>query len=124
MSSYDKIIKDHYDSVAKSDKDSASSTMSNSFIRNSETDFIVNQIKVYLKKLEINNSDISLIDVGCGNGYTLEIISNRFTFNFHGIELTDSLRKIAYDWLNNQKIKINKGDIRKRLDLTKENSKF
>ena len=69
MSSYDKIIKDHYDTVAKSDKDSATSTMSNNFIRESETNFIVNQIAHYIKNKDIDESQISFIDVGCGNGY-------------------------------------------------------
>ena len=65
MSSYDKIIKEHYDSVAKADKDSASSTMSNNFIRQSETDFIVNQIHLYLSKHKLVDNDISFIDIGC-----------------------------------------------------------
>ena len=91
--------------------------MSNNFIRNSETDFIVNQINLYLKKQQINDKNISLIDVGCGNGYTLETLSKTFTFDFYGIELTDSLRKIANDRLKNYGIKINKGDIRKSSDL-------
>tara|TARA_B100001287_G_C22588328_1_gene484410 strand:- start:213 stop:1013 length:801 start_codon:yes stop_codon:yes gene_type:complete len=117
MSSYDKIIKEHYDSVAKADKDSASSTMSNNFIRQSETDFIVNQIHLYLSKHKLVDNDISFIDIGCGNGYTLDELSSSFKFDFHGIELTESLRKIANDRLGNQGIRVSRGDIRRSDDL-------
>ena len=41
---YDSLIKDHYDNVAKVDKDSATSTMVDLFIRNAETEFIINMI--------------------------------------------------------------------------------
>jgi len=117
MSSYDKIIKDHYDSVAEIDKGSASSTMSNNFIRSSETNFIIDQIRLYLNKQQLTDNDVSLLDVGCGNGYTLDTLSSIFKFKFHGIELTDSLRKIANDKLNPQGIEVSKGDIRNNEDL-------
>ena len=83
MSSYDKIIKDHYDSVAEIDKGSASSTMSNNFIRSSETNFIIDQIRLYLNKQQLTDNDVSLLDVGCGNGYTLDTLSSIFKFKFH-----------------------------------------
>ena len=119
MSSYDKIIKDHYDTVAKSDKDSASSTMSNNYIRESETDFIINQILRFMKNEDIEESEISFIDVGCGNGYTLDILSKKFNFKFTGIELTDSLRVIADERFKKNQVSVNKGDIRIKENMPK-----
>lgn len=119
MKPYDKTIKDHYDAVAKSDKSSASSTMSNNFIRESETNFIHNQIAQFIKKQGIDETEISFIDVGCGNGYTLDILSKKFNFKFSGIELTDSLRSIADERFRENQVSISKGDIRMQENMPK-----
>ena len=44
-SSYDKVINLHYDSVAKKHNTSKLSTMSDMFVRNEETNFILERIK-------------------------------------------------------------------------------
>ena len=67
-SSYDKVINLHYDSVAKKHNTSKLSTMSDMFVRNEETNFILERIKKIKSKLKI-------LDIGCGNGYTLDQIS-------------------------------------------------
>ena len=67
-SSYDKVINLNYDSVAKKHNKSKLSTMSDMFVRNEETNFILERIKKIKSKLKI-------LDIGCGHGYTLDQIS-------------------------------------------------
>ncbi len=112
---YDKIIKDHYDKVALLQKKSSSSTMKDKKIRNLETNFILSELNKFKKK------KIKILDAGCGNGYTLSIISKKFKkFNLYGYEQNLSLLKIASDRLRN-KAKIFHKDIRK---IDKNSEKF
>ena len=87
---YDKKNNQHYDKVAIKQKKSKLSTMEDEYVRDQETDFITNIIKNDKKKLNI-------LDIGCGNGYTLVQIS-RLSKNFliHGMDNNDSLYKIAH----------------------------
>ena len=103
--SYDKKINQHYDKVAIKQKKSKLSAIDDEYIRDQETDFIINIIKNDKKKLNI-------LDIGCGNGYTLAQIT-RLSKNFliHGMDNNDSLYKIAHKRLTD-KAKIIKGDIR------------
>ena len=103
--SHDKKINQHYDEDAIKYKKSKLSTIYDKYTRDQETDFIINIIKNDKKKLNI-------LDIGCGNGYTLARIS-RLSKNFliHGIDKNDLLYKIAHKRLTN-KAKIIKGDIR------------
>ena len=50
---YDKKVNQHYDKVANKQKKSKFSTMADEYIRNQETDFIINIIKNDKKKLNI-----------------------------------------------------------------------
>ena len=68
---YDKIIKKHYDKVAILQKNLSTSTMQDKKIRKIETDFILEEISKCKKKSRI-------LDIGCGNGYTLSRISKKF----------------------------------------------
>tara|TARA_A100001011_G_scaffold135488_1_gene142893 strand:- start:95 stop:919 length:825 start_codon:yes stop_codon:yes gene_type:complete len=111
---YDKIIKEHYDHVALKDKDKVSCTMDNDYVRDEETKFITKIIKNYL--LEKNNSEIkniNIMDVGCGNGYTIDVIINNFKdVNVSGLEYNDSLLNLAKKKLSNTSVILNSGDIR------------
>ena len=49
FSNYDQAIKEHYDKVAIENKDKPSCTMDNDFVRDSETKFIIDTIKKYIK---------------------------------------------------------------------------
>jgi ubiquinone/menaquinone biosynthesis C-methylase UbiE len=123
---YDLEIKKHYDQVAEADKDSSSSTMADLYIRENETKFIEHQIEEFTSQQKCehqasggyatgpgNNNKFTILDVGCGNGSTLENLSNSFpNFDFQGIEFNDSLRQIASKRFTNKKIQIANGDIR------------
>lgn len=107
--SYDVIIQNHYDSVAKVHGDSASSTMEDAYVRNKESSLILEIISKFHK----NNADFNLIDVGCGNGYTLSLLRKNFSSaNLFGVEYNKSLRKIAEDRFENLSVKISAGDVR------------
>ena len=111
LKAYDIDIKEHYDKVALSHKESPSSTMEDLIIRRKETDFIINIINEYSKTQNVE--PISILEVGCGNGYTLSMLASQFShFTYEGIEFNDSLRSLANERLNQHNIKVNKGDIR------------
>ncbi len=94
MKDYEKIVMEHYDQVAIEDGDSALSTMKDKYVREQETHAITTAIVAYAN--ESNRDDISVIDVGCGNGYTLSEIRNRSKgIILEGLEKNDSLREIA-----------------------------
>ena len=110
---YDKLQIKHYDKVARKFKFSKFSTMADEFIRDSETKFILNNIK---KKI--------ILDVGCGNGFTLKtIFKKKKFFKLYGIENNLSLYNLAKKNLG-KRAKIIKYDIRKKLSNYKKiNSK-
>jgi len=115
MNTYDKLIKDHYDTVAKNESDSSSSTMNNKFIRDQETVFIKEQISSYTKKLsgELEKNNLSAIDMGCGNGFKLDTLSKEYSaIEFTGVELTESLREISKNRFKGSSVTILDGDIR------------
>ena len=104
-SSYDKVINLHYDSVSKKYNTSKLSTMSDMFVRNEETNFILERIKKIKSKLKI-------LDIGCGNGYTLDQISKlKKKHILFGMENNKSLYDISCKRLK-KKAKITNGDIR------------
>jgi len=131
---YDLEIKKHYDKVAEADKDSSSSTMADLYIRENETKFIENQIEEFTSQQKCEyqasggyatgpgkNDKFTILDVGCGNGYTLEKLSHTFPkLDFQGIEFNDSLRQIAFNRFTDKKIQIANGDIRNKNTLPKE----
>ncbi len=113
MKEYNKKIKDHYDAVAKKEKDSASSTMADDTIRKLETQYIIDTIESYINEDNNKSKIYSLIDVGCGNGYTLECLNaSRNDLQLTGLELNDSLRELAVKRFNTTKVEIKGGDIR------------
>jgi ubiquinone/menaquinone biosynthesis C-methylase UbiE len=84
---------DHYKRIAENYGDKATSTIKDQFIRNSEVSFILNEIQRY--KNEVNRS-LVVLDVGCGNGYVLSVLSEKFPESqFYGVEFTKELFEIA-----------------------------
>ncbi len=102
--SYDKIINNHYNKVATNFKKSKLSTMNDIFVRNEETKFIIKVVKNSKKKLKI-------LDIGCGNGYTLSQISNLNKHRLFGMENNILLYNISNNRLK-KNANISHGDIR------------
>ena len=113
---YDQVIRSHYDEVAIQDKDQATSTMANLYVRDAETVFIKNTIESFTETKK--DSEVKVLDVGCGNGYTLEQLSSCLpNLSYAGLEFTDSLRNIANSTLSSKSIDVKGGDIRDKKSL-------
>lgn len=113
---YDAVISDHYRKVAESEGLSSSSTMADNVTRSTET----NAIKAFVKACLARRHDSGLtgpakiMDVGCGNGYTLETLSQEFPeHRFIGVEKTDELRELAVSrFEGNESVEVFSGDLR------------
>ncbi len=113
---YDTVISDHYRKVAKSDGLSSSSTMADKITRSTETEAIKQFVAAALerRKQTGETGPATIMDVGCGNGYTLETLSEQFPgHEFLGVEKTDELRALAISrFESNSSVDIIAGDIR------------
>lgn len=115
---YDNIILKHYADVASNEGHLESCTMVDNKIRKIETKFIIDCVKKYRKTYPVVDSkkSITLLDVGCGNGYTLSQLYKEFPdISIKGIEFTPELRELA----NNKGLPcyIEPGDVRKKESL-------
>ena len=82
MKNYDKIILEHYKQVASESGDSHLSTMSHEFIREMETKDILSFIVYFIEHKSVSKS-ATIADVGCGNGFLLQIMSKSYPgFNY------------------------------------------
>ena len=92
---YDKIIKEHYRKQAKNHGESKLSTMEDEFTREKETQAILSTIDFLLSK-NILPKIIKILEVGCGNGYLMSILSSKYCGeSFYAIEYCDELLNIA-----------------------------
>lgn len=121
---YDKTIEQHYKDVAKEGL-SPTSTMSDEITRDRETEAISQFVaeSLRLRQAEGTTEPATIIDVGCGNGYTLEQLANQYPdHNYVGIEKSNELRALALSRFHGipcqNRVKILEGDIRDR-DFTK-----
>ena len=106
---YDQEILKHYAQVSKQEGHLESCTMADQKIREIESKFILDGIKSFIAGNSTEN--IKLLDVGCGNGFTLDLVHREFPkIQISGIEYTPELRGLA-----NKKglpIEILPGDVR------------
>lgn len=116
MKKYDDAITKHYKAVAKEHGLTSTSTMSDETTRILETEAISQFVgeSLRLRRVADLTNPATIMDVGCGNGYTLEILSNQYPdHNYVGIEKSDELRALAALRFNaNDRVSILEGDIR------------
>jgi SAM-dependent methyltransferase len=113
---YDTVIAQHYRKIAQEFALSPSSTMVDEYVRQAETDAIVAFVELSLtrrQKLGITQP-ARIVDVGCGNGYTLQVLTKTFpNQSFIGIEKTTELRDLAASrFPKNPRVTIQPGDVR------------
>lgn len=107
---YSDIVMEHYNKVAKEDGDSPLSTMKDAYTRKTETDAILDIIN--FKTNKCSRRCMRIADVGCGNGYTLSKIKEKYPqYKCMGIEKNDALRKIAEERLKPLGVDVESGDI-------------
>mgnify|MGYP001404556103 FL=1 len=82
-------ILEHYTSEAKLYKASPKSTMKDLFIRGLE----VSKLTETLTKL--SNKNTKVLEVGCGNGYTVSKLSKKLECNFVGIDSNKEMIQLA-----------------------------
>jgi len=111
---YDEIIEQHYQSVAQKQGLSSASTMADEKTREKETEAIIRFVGLALGSWIGDGNSATIMDVGCGNGYTLGVLSEKFRDqNFVGIEKSDDLRELAISrFRGHSNVEILQGDIR------------
>jgi ubiquinone/menaquinone biosynthesis C-methylase UbiE len=98
----------YYSEQAKTCGASGNSTMKDDLIRENEIRFIMTCLTGC-----INVPNYKILDIGCGNGYTTEIISNSFPkISFIGLDFCDDLLDIAKS-RSIPNCQFQKGDVRK-----------
>jgi len=116
MRSYDQTILDHYKNEAIKNSNSSDATMADSRTRELETELITaffHDVIDDLVKSGRKAESIVVADFGCGNGYTLEILSQLDGRpQFIGYEYSPDLRKIAENRFDGKTVQIRPVDIR------------
>ncbi|HAZ12106.1 MAG: hypothetical protein A2X86_06355 [Bdellovibrionales bacterium GWA2_49_15] len=91
---YDKILFDHYQRVAKLNGLAGTCSMEDPYIRESETNFFLKEIDRFCA--QNTGAPLTLLDVGCGNGYLLNRIRERFPeIKLLGLEFVPELFELA-----------------------------
>lgn len=110
----DEFILQFYQNIALQYGDSARSTMQDETIRFWETEFVLREIQDFAQTHECWPR---LLDLGCGNGHLLKVISEKFPgITLFGIEFTPELFEIARQRKIPKATLIN-GDMRNRSDF-------
>lgn len=93
--SYKKIILEHYKKQAEEFKTSELSTTPDRLVRKMEVDAILSYIE-YFYQNNILSSESVILDIGCGNGYTLNEIRKKYNcFKLMGIDFTKEMAELA-----------------------------
>lgn len=110
----DDYILEHYANVAKQYGLSPQSTIEDQVIREAETEFFKKAIGKILKGLDHMSRPIRVLDIGCGNGITIELLSKSFPrIQFTGIEFSPDLFELCLQRkLPHEKVKFIQGDMR------------
>ena len=93
MGKGDHIILNHYEKLAKSFGEGPHCTMQDQVIRQKEVQFFTQEIKRFCKE---KGSPAKILNVGCGNGYLLEVLEKAFPdCLLGGLEFSPHLFEIA-----------------------------
>jgi SAM-dependent methyltransferase len=115
---YDEVIIEHYRKAAEKEGLGSNSTMADAITREKETRAIIEFVGDDLNRRERGKlgDPATIMDIGCGNGYSLEVLSKLFPENvFVGIEKSDDLRALALSRFKEvENVSIIEGDIRDR----------
>lgn len=113
----DDFIKKHYSKVAKNFGETGLSTIQDPFIRDAEVDFFIREIEHYIIKEDKKSSEVKVVDLGCGNGFLLMKLRERFpSLQLYGLEFTPELHQIAQS-REIPNCHIFEGDIRLHYDI-------
>lgn len=112
---YEDKVMEHYTNVAHEAGLSSSCTMMDEYIRNGETRAILGLIELVAKT---TSGPLRVLDVGCGNGYTLRTLAGRIrdggldgSIELLGIEKNPHLRQLAIQMNEAFPVTIAEGDI-------------
>jgi len=88
------LIRRHYKEEAQKHGASLCSTMEDEIVRNKELELILNFFTILVTK--IGSGSLKVLDLGCGNGYVLSVLSKSFPANIYwGLDFTKELLSIA-----------------------------
>ena len=108
MREYDSLIENHYKKIAINHGKSGNSTIKDPEIRSAELSFLKTEIEDYAR---LEERSLKILDVGCGNGYTLQFLLKHFPNNsYYGVDITRDLIKIAKE--SSEKILFHQADCR------------
>lgn len=89
------LIKQHYKEQAEKYGTSSESTMQDEIVREKELEIISNCITYLEKNYLCATPYINIIDLGCGNGNTIDILSNSYDGTFTGIDFSKDMISLA-----------------------------
>lgn len=117
-SQYDSAILSHYAGVARSHGLSETSTMEDRKVRELETDIIVRFVSLASQALA-KHGDLTIADIGCGNGFTLQTLRNAFpTSNLVGRDFSPEMAALAAErFKNDTRATVEVGDIRQPISV-------
>ncbi len=90
------LVKKHYKEQAAKYGASPQSTMEDEVIREKEITLILNFCA--MSKNKLGNRNLRILDLGCGNGYALSVLSKGYPANsYWGVDFSKELLSIAKD---------------------------
>jgi SAM-dependent methyltransferase len=124
LKNYDQVILDHYKSVAAASGDKPEATMADARTRELETRMIgafYQSAIEHLVRSGRSAESLTVADLGCGNGYTLEVLRALDERpQLIGFEYSPDLRAIAAKRFEGKRVEVRAADIRKAETLGPE----
>ncbi len=133
---YDETIISHYNKIAEEYGLSSRSTMEDEIVRKKETtiirDFVEHVAYEWRSDFAQNgeyatkkngDKDLIILDVGCGNGYTIKCLAGDLTsYSYIGVEYNDKLRDLALQQVTGlANVRVLPGDLRVRETINIKN---